>query len=372
MRRIFMICSQCHAEIEADALFCPICGAAQDVSHFCSYCGSELEADALFCANCGKDTRETDEISHPAPVEYNAGPTTTPAANSPVKTSSKGTTITIVILITLILAGGLAYFVYTSLKEDDAQQLAPSTKKSTTTSAKDSLTEDSPKESSTDKADPLKADIVAVSGETCSLEGNVTVDNGNRALLKWPKSISISGLDENGETVYAKDVTSVYINDVDLSNGLLDSIPSNKTVIVKGKIYFVEDSVYLKAKEITDESGTALVVPKKNNSQMPKAASTPNYILPYSDTAILESHDVADLSLQELNYAKNEIYARHGRMFDSPELQSYFNSKSWYRGTIQPGSFSNSMLSDIEKTNAGYLSDLEFSINPGGYPLDTK
>ena len=63
---------------------------------------------------------------------------------------------------------------------------------------------------------------------------------------------------------------------------------------------------------------------------------TDNYILPDSSKRIL---------------ADSEIFARHGRMFDDQELQDYFNSKSWYRGTIRPEDFSESMLSETEKAN---------------------
>ena len=96
----------------------------------------------------------------------------------------------------------------------------------------------------------------------------------------------------------------------------------------------------------------------------------PDYIIPYSNQRLLGESDVAGLSLREINYAKNEIYARHGRKFDSQELQNYFNSKSWYHGTIEPENFTESMLSDIEKKNAEYLSKVEFSISANGYQLD--
>ena len=95
-----------------------------------------------------------------------------------------------------------------------------------------------------------------------------------------------------------------------------------------------------------------------------------DYIISYSDTVLLTNADVAGLSLQEINYAKNEIYARHGRKFKSTELQNYFNSKSWYHGTVAPENFTNSMLSSVEQKNAEFLSDVEFSMSPNGYQLD--
>ena len=40
--------------------------------------------------------------------------------------------------------------------------------------------------------------------------------------------------------------------------------------------------------------------------------------------------------------------------FSPKELQNYFNSKSWYRGTIEPSDFQQSVLNDYEKKNADY------------------
>ena len=57
--------------------------------------------------------------------------------------------------------------------------------------------------------------------------------------------------------------------------------------------------------------------------------------------------------------ARNEIYARHSRKFDSAELRKYFGSKQWYRGTIEPSAFTDSMLSDVELANAHLMLDIE-------------
>lgn len=95
-----------------------------------------------------------------------------------------------------------------------------------------------------------------------------------------------------------------------------------------------------------------------------------DYIIPNSDTVIITKTDIQYLSLQEINYAKNEIYARHGRKFKSNELNNYFGSKSWYNGYISPEDFSESVLSQIEKDNIRFLSDAEFSMDPNGYQLE--
>ena len=54
----------------------------------------------------------------------------------------------------------------------------------------------------------------------------------------------------------------------------------------------------------------------------------------------------------ECRVARNEIYARHGRLFKDSALQEYFNGCSWYKGTIAPEAFrDDSVLSRLEKDN---------------------
>lgn len=95
-----------------------------------------------------------------------------------------------------------------------------------------------------------------------------------------------------------------------------------------------------------------------------------DYIIPDSNSRYLTMADVEELSLREINYAKNEIYARHGRRFASKELQNYFNSKSWYKGTVDAENFDGSVFNAYERANADFLSEVEFSIDSKGYQLD--
>ena len=58
-------------------------------------------------------------------------------------------------------------------------------------------------------------------------------------------------------------------------------------------------------------------------------------------------------------YARNEIYARHGRLFQDQQMQDYFNSCSWYSGQIAPEDFQESVLSDIERYNRDLIIEYE-------------
>lgn len=55
---------------------------------------------------------------------------------------------------------------------------------------------------------------------------------------------------------------------------------------------------------------------------------------------------LSELSLEELKIERNEIFARHGRIFKTKWLQDYFNKQTWY----QPNpDYSDDMLTDNEK-----------------------
>ncbi|BAY75956.1 serine/threonine protein kinase [Nostoc linckia NIES-25] len=58
----------------------------------------------------------------------------------------------------------------------------------------------------------------------------------------------------------------------------------------------------------------------------------------------------------ELDIMRNSIFASHGRRFDTPELQDYFNNQPWYRPIYSPKEFSPKLLSKLEQQNVDYIS----------------
>lgn len=84
-----------------------------------------------------------------------------------------------------------------------------------------------------------------------------------------------------------------------------------------------------------------------------------DYILEGSDSRYITEKEVENLSDADRRLAKNEIYARHGRIFDSADLKDYFESKSWYKGTVKPNDFDESVLNKYEKANIDLISSME-------------
>lgn len=83
------------------------------------------------------------------------------------------------------------------------------------------------------------------------------------------------------------------------------------------------------------------------------------YILPISSILPLKQEMLVDLSDNGLWIARNEIYARHGRLFANEYLQQYFNRCTWYEGTIPPEQFDESILNDWERENLKLLVNAE-------------
>jgi len=100
---------------------------------------------------------------------------------------------------------------------------------------------------------------------------------------------------------------------------------------------------------------------KDGESRSAAAQSNGDFVLPDSASHKYTASELSKLSDYELFIARNEIYARYGRKFQSSDLQSYFESKSWYHGTVSASEFNESVLSDTELANAATILSVEQS-----------
>ncbi|MGG0300616.1 YARHG domain-containing protein [Bacillus albus] len=79
------------------------------------------------------------------------------------------------------------------------------------------------------------------------------------------------------------------------------------------------------------------------------------FIFPDSDIRKLTSADLTYLSKEQLKIARNEIYARHGHIFQTKDMQSYFSKQSWYR----ENPYFTGKLTDIETYNVELIKSRE-------------
>lgn len=106
-----------------------------------------------------------------------------------------------------------------------------------------------------------------------------------------------------------------------------------------------------------DAGGQTQLSPENN-------AAAGEYILPTSNSEYLTEETLISkgLTKEQLGLARNEIFARHGRMFDTPEIQQYFDSRSWYVPKYAPAEFDamgDGIFNEYEKYNMESIKALE-------------
>src|ERR1044072_7505538 len=82
----------------------------------------------------------------------------------------------------------------------------------------------------------------------------------------------------------------------------------------------------------------------------------------YFENKTLSDQMLQGLSLHELRLIRNEIYARHGRMFKAEWLQQYFYSQPWY---TPDENFKDEELSGNDKINVETIVNYENKIHEG-------
>lgn len=379
-----MRCQYCYSEIPEDSVFCPECGQKQEPP-VCPECGAPIEAGAAFCSECGArlggenqvtESWDTEEISETESWDteeisdtdgWNSGDIqvhgTTDQGNGAEKPEKKERNMVAAVILAavVLIAAALALrFLVLDKKTDSQDNKIEDTAEDTEQTEEPDDTEDS------EEADISKADYNLLENDELMLEGLVKTVNGDKKVLQWEKELTFYGENEDDEKILLENARTAVIEGKELPEDVFKNVKANTSVTINGRLYLKGTELYIEPKEIYAD-GTELIEEAKK-----KAETTSEYVLPKSSTELLTQADVAGLSIKEINYAKNEVYARHGRKFNSPELQNYFNSKSWYKGTINPDAFSESLLSDIEKKNVELLRDIEFSMNPNGYQLDAN
>lgn len=81
-------------------------------------------------------------------------------------------------------------------------------------------------------------------------------------------------------------------------------------------------------------------------------------LFPQTAERYFTAEDFADCPEDILVLAKNEIYARHGRMFLDREIYKYFLTRMWYEPMYAPEEFDESCLNEYEKANIELLVSL--------------
>ena len=105
------------------------------------------------------------------------------------------------------------------------------------------------------------------------------------------------------------------------------------------------EAARLVADETPPEHGT------ESASALGGAEESARFVLEGSDSRYISREELIGLSEEQCRLARNEIYARHGRIFASENLRAYFSGKDWYHPSIGPDDFTEDMLNSYETAN---------------------
>lgn len=165
----------------------------------------------------------------------------------------------------------------------------------------------------------------------------------------------VTGTDEFLKETYDKTIAMSNIRDA------VPYVNGDGELCVIGKIYSIAGPDYyerqLSVESLDEECEYSVTVYEgADYDDSSYDTASDDYILPYSDSTYLTEEDLDGLTKDELRLACNELYARHGRKFKDADYQAYFNSKSWYHGTVDPEDFNDTaVFNQYELANRDFI-----------------
>lgn len=146
--------------------------------------------------------------------------------------------------------------------------------------------------------------------------------------------------------------------------------PTTETTVPEGEATETEEpeaaTPEQEAEPEAEQAEEEATEPEPEETEEP--ASTPvsdgDFVLPDSSTRYYSAEELQGLSVDQLEIARNEIYARHGRGFNSQALRSYFEAQDWYEERYTPEEFdalSPTPLNQYEQANVATILEVEQS-----------
>jgi eukaryotic-like serine/threonine-protein kinase len=170
-------------------------------------------------------------------------------------------------------------------------------------------------------------------------KGNKTIVSENQnASLAYEKSGNSSA--QSAAAAPPGDINSTAnknsINSININKNAANGNASTKPANPSGELPIVDDTPPdVPPPPLTPFTGSLSVAEKKILAG-----------------AALTDADIEGIAAAKLRLLRNTVYARHGRKFDSPDLQKYFSAKEWYEPRDD---YQDSMLTASDRKNVDLL-----------------
>ena len=295
---------------------------------FCRYCGTQIQDGAQFCSHCGK------------PVD--AAP---PSQKKPSKNSSGKKKSVVLVVIALVLVLIITCVVAITILDaaDKLEKILPQDIQAT-----EPATEPPTEPPTEATVDPIPVPVdnpyrecYDESKEFILAESNIRYYAPSELQNLMDAAIKVA----HGE-VYAR--LGVAPEDPKLQEyfGYLswykpDAVEIELNTYEKENLFLLETCLRQRDGSLYDSG----------NPYMEYSNALTTYILPDSDSEYVTGDELYQLTEVELNIARNEIYARHGYIFEERELREYFCCESWYKPSVLADDFDSDEFSDEESGN---------------------
>lgn len=336
-------CRYCGSEKAEGVKFCHICGKEQiepsdeiiaTTVLYCKWCGQQLAPGAKYCDKCGrKQTLEEDNLASKQEIaNYSEGRQEPPAFekesfigevairdnNEPQKSGNKKMLpiIAILVIVAAAIAIGLFFFIGHSSKSTEIN---------------------------------LSDIKTAPTLDGYNGEGYVMVEP---EVDEAAANILLSDIDN----VEQKSGVSAFLSTVAYSTQPNDYLSNGDQITIYASYdEKLAEELELDIKGVTSEYTVKDLPEEEYYDDALEDQDYSEGILPNSSSEYITEYDAQALSYDELQYAINEIYARHGRIFTDPDVKAYFNSLSWYSGTKKDVSMNE--LNEYEQENIKTLTN---------------
>lgn len=200
---------------------------------------------------------------------------------------------------------------------------------------------------------------VSYQGQTGYVSSNYLTQN--KSETTQGSTGSASGSSSTGQVMYATDYVYVRSDD-DKKSSTLGCLSTGEAVSVvgntgtgwiqvnyNGQTGYVGEH-YLSWSQSSSSSGSS----SSSSSSSGSGAWDDSFMMYDIDSRYISADELSGWSSSDLAILRNEIFARHGRIFSTPSWAEYFSQKTWYVPTYDPSYFDSNMksfLNDCEWAN---------------------
>lgn len=362
---------------------------------YCEKCGNKLEDDWKKCPFCGQEIDRPDTqmwegsagtgignesnlgniFVAPERIDLNTSQNTF----SSEKRKKKGIFKKVLISIAAVFAIIFIIGVINSPEEEDAKMQAPSEKAEPLEEAGeqyDAALEETAEETENQEGSMTLEEYINICtfvtgeelarnpenyvGKNIVMEGQFHILAGE-IVLDWFTDSGIIKIVYDGKALDAQGnvVGDVMSGDYGVVAGRYGGEDAMGQRYIEAEVILLTDEDSKNAAADKDEKNESISQDEGENEEAPNSEMQ-EYIFPDSDSRYLSEEEVRNLDADGLRLARNEIFARHGYIFNDEGLSQYFNSTSWYRGTVPSGQFqADRVFNDFEKANIDLINGIE-------------